>query len=155
MNPQATTPTTTPLTMDRDQPACQRRTQLHAAATRFVYQHQGAHLDRQQLIARTVWHLQEHYAEAFADRTLERVAHQAVCDLEARDGRYWIDVDRSTATHVTVRMGGSDCAWIIGVVELVQWVQNTGLARIATQAVRPDAVMPRAARLQHFDGNAS
>lgn len=139
----------TPPISDAGQPACVRRTQLHAAATRFVYQHQGAHLDRQQLIERTVWHLQEHYADAFADRTLERVAHQAVCDLEARDGQYWIDIDRSTATQVTVRMGRSDCAWIIGVAELAQWVQSTGLARIASHTL-PPAAQPQP--VQHFGG---
>ncbi len=107
--------------------------QLRAAA--FIREHAGAHLDRRQLIERTMAHVR---AQAdVADATAERVTVRALTEFEARGQACYIDVDETTAHHVAVRDPETKALRIITVVDLMRLLRSAdGLTALPTPSKR-------------------
>ena len=107
--------------------------QIRAAA--FIREHDGAHLDRRQLIERTIAHIKS--MTDVADSTAERVTVRALTEYEARGQACYIDVDETTAYHVAVRDPYTKALRVITVVELMRMLREAdGLKALPTPSKR-------------------
>ncbi len=107
--------------------------QIRAAA--FIREHAGAHLDRRQLIERTMAHVRT--LADVSDTTAERATVRALTEFEARGQPCYIDVDESTAYHVAIRDPRTRALRIITVGDLMRLLHSAdGLAALPTPSKR-------------------
>lgn len=108
---------------------------LQNKASGFIRAHADEHLDRQQLIARTMAYLQQ--GSAASDATLERATVRALTEYESRNQSCYIDVDETTAHQVAVRDPGTGAVRIFTVGDLMRLVKTpSGLAALPTPSKR-------------------
>lgn len=108
---------------------------LQTKAAAFIRTHEGEHLDRQQLIIRTIDFLKQD--STASDITLERATVRALTEYESKGQAYYIDVDDTTAYQVAVRDPITRAVRVFTVGDLMRLVQApTGLAAMPTPSKR-------------------
>ncbi len=108
--------------------------QIRAAA--FIRQHVGAHLERHQLITRTMGYLRDSGFEGASDTTLERATVRALTEYEAQHQACYIDVDETTAYQVAVRDPATKALRIFTVGDLMRLVKTPDLQALPTPSKR-------------------
>lgn len=96
----------------------------------FVRKHNGAHLNRSDLIKRTVEYLQVGFD--LSDSTAERHAVRALCEFESSKTSLYLDIDSSTSTMLIVRDARRKVARVITIADIAAMLSTAKLAPLRT-----------------------
>ena len=96
----------------------------------FIRRHDGANLNRAELVRRTIEHLQ--IAFDVSNETAERCTVLALCEFDGANTSLYVDVDNSTSTMIAVRDTRRNVTRVISIGDIATMLANAELAPVRT-----------------------
>lgn len=99
-------------------------------ALAFIRRHQAAHLNRADLVARAIEHLQIGFD--LSDAVAEQITVRALCEFESTKTSLYVDIDNSTASMIAVRDTRRNVTRVISIADIAQMLATAAIAPVRT-----------------------
>lgn len=103
---------------------------LQIRALGFIRKHYGAHLNRGQLMLRTIAYLLE--LHPMSCETAETLAARALCEFESVKASLSLDLDNSTAFMLVINDPARNCKRVFSMRDIRQLLSTAELAPVRT-----------------------
>lgn len=103
---------------------------LQIRAFGFIRKHQGAHLNRHQLLRRTIGYLKDMHP--MSNDTAEKIAARALCEYESHKIALSLDLESSTRFMLVINDSQRNCQRIFSMADILQLLSTAELAPVRT-----------------------